>query len=98
MMRHHQFCAIHNQTYPPESSCPKCRAAEKAEHAEAPQVRRIITIARTMQARWGWDRRRAIRFALETVKRNPSPRKRTRREMSGETQEYLNHRNRSTSR
>ena len=98
MMRHHQFCAIHNQTYPPESSCPKCRAAEKAEHAEAPQVRRIITIARTMQARWGWDRRRAIRFALETVKRNPSPQKYTRREMSGETQEYLNHRNRSTSR
>jgi len=94
-MKQHKFCAIHNQTYPIESSCPKCRAT-----AEAPQVqvRRIITIARTMQARWGWDRRRAIRFALETVKRNPSPRKRTRREMSGETQEYLNHRNRSTSR
>ena len=92
-MKRHQFCAIHNQTYPPESSCPKCRRA-----ASLPQVRRVITIARTMQSRWGWDRRRCIRFALETVKRNPEPRKYTRHAMSGETQEYLTHRQRSTSR
>ena len=94
-MKRHQFCAIHNQTYPPESSCPKCRQA-----ASLPQVRRVITIARTMQSRWGWDRRRCIRFALETVKRNPAPRKNARRDndMSGETQEYLTHRQRSTSR
>jgi len=94
MSKRHKFCTQHQQTYPAESSCPKCRAA-----ASIPQVRRIITIARTMQSRWGWDRRRAIRFAFETVKRNPTPRKYDRREiMSGETREYLDHRNRSTSR
>ena len=93
-MSRHKFCTQHNQSYPPESSCPKCRQA-----ASLPQVRRIITIARTMQSRWGWDRRRCIRFALETVKRNPKPpRKYTRHAMSGETQEYLTHRQRSTSR
>ena len=94
MSKRHKFCAQHQQTYPTESSCPKCRAA-----ANVPQVRRLITITRTMQARWCWDRRRAIRFALETVKRNPvPPSQRQRRTMSDDTRQYLDHRNRSTSR
>jgi len=59
-----------------------------------PQLRRIIACARTMMRLHGWSRRRAIRFALEKYRRDPSP-PRIRRAMSGEAQEYLSHRHRS---
>lgn len=60
------------------------------------QLRRIATIARRMEREHGWSRRRAIAFAVEKVRRSPTPpARRTQREMNGETREYLDHRNRS---
>jgi len=94
MSKRHRFCAQHQQTYPIESSCPKCRAA-----ANVMPFRQIATIARRMERMHGWPRRRAIEFAAERVKRNPNSEWRTdRRELSDDTRQYLDHRNRSTSR
>lgn len=62
-------------------------------------LRLIITTARRMMRMHGWSRREAIAFALELKRRGRLTGKPSRRrEMSGETREYLDHRNRSMTR
>lgn len=63
-------------------------------------TRRVLEIVNTM-VRLGWNRRRAVRFAIAKIKRNPQApvsKPKRRREMSGELKEYLRHSRRSTSR
>jgi len=95
--KRHQFCEKHQMSYPPESTCYACRTGQPPKSTPPPAIslRRIIITARTMERVQGWPRRRAIRFALEKARRAPRAPTPRRSLMSGETQEFLNHRNRS---
>lgn len=58
-------------------------------------LRRVIDCAKRLMARQGFDRRRAIKAALEIVARTPQAPVEKRRPMPAETQEHLTHRARS---